>query len=159
MKIPTGLKHKPVIVSEDYERIDGKLAYNSDAKGISLGLAQWNDRGKVDISAKVWRFTGEKWSRQSEELPLHRVIDLAIMICTTKQYFAEAYRLPGLYDEANPQIDRIGLQGDAMTVSVCTNNPMIDEDIKLFQQALSDNDELLSERLRVLSKLLKEMNY
>ena len=159
MRIPTGLKHKPVIVSEDYERIDGKLAYNSDAKGISLGLAQWNDRGKVDISAKVWRFTGEKWSRQSEELPLHRVIDLAIMICKTKQYFAEAYRQPGLYDEANPQIDRIGLQGDAMTVSVCTNNPMIDEDIKLFQQALSDNDELLSERLRVLSKLLKEMNY
>lgn len=159
MKIPTGLKHKPVIVSEDYERIDGKLAYNSDAKGISLGLAQWNDRGKVDISAKVWRFTGEKWSRQSEELPLHRVIDLAIMICKTKQYFTEAYRIPGLYDEANPQIDRIGLQGDAMTVSVCTNNPMIDEDIKLFQQALSDNDELLSERLRVLSKLLKEMNY
>lgn len=159
MQIPTSLKHKPVIVSEDYERIDGKLAYNSDAKGLSLGLAQWNDRGKVDISAKVWRFTGEKWSRQSEELPLHRVIDLAIMICKTKQYFAEAYRLPALYDEKDPKIDRIGLQGDAMTVSVCTNNPMIDEDIKLFQQALNDSDELISERLHVLSKLLKEMNY
>ena len=159
MQIPTSLKHKPAIVSEDYERIDGKTAYNSDTKGLSLGLAQWNDRGKVDISAKVWRFTGEKWSRQSEELPLHRVIDLAIMICKTKQYFGEAYRLPNLYDEKNPKIDRIGLQGDAMTVSVCTNNPMIDEDIKLFQQALSDSDELISERLHVLSKLLKEMNY
>ncbi len=159
MQIPTSLKHKPVIVSEDYERIDGKLAYNSDAKGLSLGLAQWNDRGKVDISAKVWRFTGEKWSRQSEELPLHRVIDLAIMICKTKQYFSEAYRLPALYDEKDPKIDRIGLQGDAMTVSVCTNNPLIDEDIKLFQQALNDSDELISERLHVLAKLLKEMNY
>lgn len=159
MKIPTSLKHKPVIVSEDYERIDGKTAYNSDTKGLSLGLAQWNDRGKVDISAKVWRFTGEKWSRQSEELPLHRVIDLAIMICKTKEYFAEAYRRPALYDEQNPKIDRIGLQGDAMTLEVCTNNPMIDEDIKLFQQALSNSDELLSERLRVLSKLLKDMNY
>lgn len=159
MRIPTNLKHKPVIVAEDYERIDGKLAYNSDAKGISLGLAQWNDRGKVDISAKVWRFTGEKWSRQSEELPLHRVIDLAIMICRSKQYFAEAYRLPALYDPKDPKIDRIGLQGDAMTVSVCTENPMIDEDLKLFQQALADGDELLSERLRVLAKLLKDMNY
>lgn len=159
MRIPTSLKHKPVIVSEDYERIDGKQAYNSDAKGLSLGLAQWNDRGKVDISAKVWRFTGEKWSRQSEEMPLHRVIDLAILICKSKQYFAEAYRLPGLYDENQPNIDRIGLQGDAMTVSICTENPMIAEDIKLFQQALSDGDELLSERLRVLSKLLKDMNY
>jgi len=69
MKIPTTLKHKPVIVCENYENVDGRYAYNSDAKGLSLGLAQWNDRGKVDISAKVWRYTGEKWSRQSEELP------------------------------------------------------------------------------------------
>jgi len=65
IKIPTSLKHKPVIVSENYENVDGRYAYNSDAKGLSLGLAQWNDRGKVDISAKVWRYTGEKWSRQS----------------------------------------------------------------------------------------------
>mgnify|MGYP003611816194 CR=1 FL=1 len=75
MKIPTGLKHKPVIVSEDYDKVDGRN-HSSDAKGLSLGLAQWNDRGKVDISAKVWRHTGGKWSRQSEELPLHRVLDL-----------------------------------------------------------------------------------
>ena len=81
MKIPTTLKHKPVIVSENYENIDGRNAYQSDAKGLSLGLAQWNDRGKVDISAKVWRYTGEKWSRQSAELPMHRVLDLAILIC------------------------------------------------------------------------------
>ena len=58
MKIPTYLKHKPVIISEDYENIDGRYEHNSDAKGLSLGLAQWNDRGKVDISAKVWRHTG-----------------------------------------------------------------------------------------------------
>ena len=77
MKIPTTLKHKPVIVAENYDSIDGRGAYHSDAKGLSLGPAQWNDRGKVDISAKVWRHTGEKWSRQSEELPMHRVLDLA----------------------------------------------------------------------------------
>ena len=53
MKIPTTLKHKPVIVAENYDSIDGRGAYHSDAKGLSLGLAQWNDRGKVDISAKV----------------------------------------------------------------------------------------------------------
>ena len=65
MKIPTTLKHKPVIVSENYENIDGRYAYKTDAKGISLGLAQWNDRGKTEISAKVWRHTDKKWSRQS----------------------------------------------------------------------------------------------
>lgn len=159
MKIPTTLKHKPVIVSQNYEHIDGQYAYDSDAKGLSLGLAQWNDRGKVNISAKVWRHTGGKWSRQSEELPLHRLIDLTILLCRTKQYFRDAYRFPKLYDPENPQIDRVGLQGDAMTVEVCTDNAMIDEDIQLFYNALAQNDEFLSERLRVLGALLKELDY
>ncbi|MDF2677373.1 MAG: hypothetical protein K0Q97_1693 [Bacillota bacterium] len=159
MKIPTTLKHKPVIVSENYENVDGRNAYNSDAKGLSVGLAQWNDRGKVDISAKVWRYTGEKWSRQSEELPLHRVLDLAILVCSTKLHFKEAYRYKKLYDEEKTVIDRIGLQGDAMTVEVCTDNEKIDEDIKLFSQALSDDDEIIGERLRTLSRLLNEMGY
>ena len=160
MKIPTALRHKPVIVAEDYEHVDGRNAYQTDTKGLSLGLAQWNDRGKVDISAKVWRYTGEKWSRQSEELPLHRVLDLAILTCRSLLYFREeAYRYPKGYDEAHPVIDRVGLEGDAMTVSVCTENPMIGEDIKLFSQALSDEGERLGERFSVLARLLKEMGY
>lgn len=159
MKIPTALKHKPVIVSENYENVDGRYAYDSDAKGLSLGLAQWNDRGKVDISAKVWRYTGEKWSRQSEELPLHRVLDLAILVCRTQLHFREAYRYEKLYDPGHPVIDRVGLQGDAMTVEVCTDNEKINEDIKLFNQALSDDGEIIGERLRTLSSILKEMGY
>ena len=159
MKIPTTLKHKPVIVADNYENVDGRNAYNSDTKGLSLGLAQWNDRGNVEISAKVWRYTGEKWSRQSEELPLHRVLDLALLICKAKLHFKEAYRYDKLYDESKPLIGRLPLQGDAMTVSVCTDNEMLDQDIKLFQQCLSNDDELLSERLRALSLLLKELEY
>lgn len=159
MKIPTTLKHKPVIVSDNYENVDGRYAYDTDAKGLSLGLAQWNDRGRVDVSAKVWRYTGEKWSRQSEELPLHRVLDLAILVCRAKLHFREAYRYEKLYDAENPVIDRIGLQGDAMTVAVCTENEKINEDIKLFNQALSNDDELLGERLRILSRILKDMGY
>ena len=159
MKIPTTLKHKPVIVSENYENVDGRNAYKSDAKGLSLGLAQWNDRGRVDISAKVWRYTGEKWSRQSEELPLHRVLDLAILVCRAGQHFREAYRYERLYDTKNPVIDRVGLQGDAMTVKVCTDNERIDEDIELFSQALSNDGELIGERLSTLSRILREMGY
>ena len=159
MKIPASLKHKPVIVAENYENIDGRYAYNTDAKGLSLGLAQWNDRGKVNVSAKVWRYTGEKWSRQSEELPLHRVLDLAIFMCRAQQYFREAYRFPKLYDPDNPIIDRIGLQGDAMTVEVCTDNDRIDGDIQLFREALVKDDELLGERMATLARILKELGY
>jgi Family of unknown function (DUF6530) len=159
MKIPTSLKHKPVIISSNYENIDGRYAYKSDAKGLSLGLAQWNDRGKVDISAKVWRYTGEKWSRQSEELPLHRVLDLGILICRSLLHFREAYGYTKLYDEKKPEIARIGLQGDAMTVAVCVDNEKIEEDLKLFNQALHNDDEIIGERLKTLAQILKEMGY
>jgi hypothetical protein len=159
MKIPTELKHKPVIVAEDYESIDGRFAAGSDAKGLSLGLAQWNDRGKVDISAKVWRHTGEKWSRQSEELPVHRVLDLCILITRAMCYFREAYRKDKRVDPQDPRIGRVGLQGSAMTVEVCAANPLIGEDIELFMQALRQDDEILSERFAVLAQLLKELGF
>lgn len=47
---------------------------------IDLEPGTCNYRGKVDISAKVWRHTGGKWSGLSEELPMHRVIDLVILV-------------------------------------------------------------------------------
>jgi hypothetical protein len=46
-----------------------------------------------------------------------------------------------------------------MTVAVCTDNEMIDEDIRLFRQALSNDDELIGERLLGLARILKEMGY
>lgn len=159
MNIPTTLKHKPVFVADDYDHIDGRFAGDTDAKGLSLGLAQWNDRGHVDVSAKIWRYTGEKWSRQSEEMPMHRVLDLAILIAQTSAYLRESYRIPGLYDPKKPQIARVGLQGDAMTVRVCAENPMIGEDIRLFADTLAKDGELLGERFATLGRLLKEMGY
>lgn len=160
MKIPTELKHKPVIVCENYEQVDGRTAYSSEAKGLSIGLAQWNDRGRVDAAAKVWRYTGEKWSRQSEELPLHRVLDLAILLARSMQYMREeAYRLPDLYDSANPVIGRIGVQGDAMTLRVCVDNPHIAQDMALLQDAFAKDGELLGERFAVLASILSQMGY
>jgi hypothetical protein len=157
MKVPTELKHKPVIVSEEYDAIDGRFAHKSDAKGLSLGLAQWNDRGNVDISAKIWRHTGEKWSRQSEELPLHRVLDLAILICKTRLFFMERYHKSKEDYPNYPLIDRIGLQGGAMNVSVCTDNEFIEEDMELFDDCLHKEDEIISERLHTLYGLLKDL--
>lgn len=46
-----------------------------------------------------------------------------------------------------------------MTVSVCTKNPKIDEDIRLFADALAKDGELLGERFATLARLLKEMGY
>ena len=159
MKIPENLKHNPVIKVEDYDTVDGKNALHTDAKGLSLGLAQWNDRGKVDISGKVWRHTGEKWSRQSEELPLTRILDLAILVAQSSLYFQEAYRHEKFYDPENPLIEIIGLQGNRMTVEVDTENPKIDEDILLFYDSLQRDGELYGERFKILKRLLDELGY
>ena len=60
MKIPTTLKHKPVMVAEDYGSISTAAPPTTPTpKASPLGLAQWNDRGKVDISAMVAVHRGE----------------------------------------------------------------------------------------------------
>lgn len=162
LSVPTHLLHKPVFVCENYSQIDGAYANNTDAVGLSLGLAQWNDRDVIDLSAKVWRHTGEggKWSRQSEELPLHRVLDLALLICETQHYLTDAYRHPDLYDAQNPTISKVALQGSSMNISVCEENPMIRKDIKLFQDQLgAEQGEQLGERFKRLAEALKKMGY
>jgi len=159
MKIPIDLKHKPVIVSEDYDRVDGRYANNSDAKGLSLGLAQWNERGNVEISAKIWRYTGEKWSRQSEEMPLHRALDLAILICQSKLYFANLFHKKEKDYPDYPRFARIPLQGNAMNAAICTDNEFIEQDLKLFDDCLHQDDEIIGERLQRLAGLLKELEY
>ena len=46
-----------------------------------------------------------------------------------------------------------------MTVEVDTNNPMIDEDIKLFHDIWQKDGEILGERFRILKRLLEEAGY
>ena len=157
--IPTHLKHKPIVVVENYGNIDGRDAYASNVQGLSLGLAQWNEHGRQDISAKVWRKSGEKWSRLSEELPLHRLLDLCILYCSARAYFSEAYRYPNGYDENSPNVERIGLQGDAMDIALCFDNAFLKEDVEILRNTFAKDDEMLSERLFALSHLLKEMGF
>ena len=80
MAIPTHLEHKPIIGVDNYDTMDGIYANDSDAQSLSIGEAQYD---KNQISAKVFRQVNGTWSRQSEELPLHRVLDLAILILGT----------------------------------------------------------------------------
>lgn len=72
------MEHKPIIYV-DYEAQDK----TGDAKILSIGKAQWcKHYNSIDFSAKVWRWPeeGERWSPQSEELPLWRVLDLARLV-------------------------------------------------------------------------------
>lgn len=159
MKIPASTNHKPVIVSDNYGKVDGRFASKTDVGALSLGLTEQNEDGRAHIAAKIWRAEEEKGTSSSDEIPIHRILDLSILICSALTHFSEAYRFEHLYDPQHPVIDRIGLQGNAMTVAVCTDNEQIQEDIKLFNESLSDNGEMIGERLRTLTRMLEELGY
>jgi hypothetical protein len=77
MDAPQNLKHKPIIAVNNYDKIDALYANDSEVRALSIGQAQYDNN---EISLKIWRHTGKKWSRQSEEMPLHRNIDLNILL-------------------------------------------------------------------------------
>ncbi|MCC0690761.1 DUF6530 family protein [Clostridioides sp. ZZV14-6387] len=135
MRVPEYLSHKPIVAVDNYDRIDGKYANNSDAKALSLGKAQWSDDDNVEISAKVWRHTGGKWSRQSEELPLHRVLDLAILILSID--------IPEDGNISNTNLDEVILN---------------ESDKKILEKFLKENDKYLKPRKQELKRLLDKIN-
>ncbi|KAF6652434.1 hypothetical protein HFD91_21740 [Enterobacteriaceae bacterium EKM102V] len=144
MKIPVHLKHKPIIEVENYNRIDGPYdADATDAMGLSVGIAQWNKAGLTDLSAKVWRNPGEKWSRQSEELPLHRAIDLATLVCIALDYSKNG---------------RLSLS-DKFPVSRAVDNPELARHTELMKKELKKNEEHLAASLKRLSEELKRIGY
>ena len=76
MESPKNLHHKPIMSVNDYDKIDAFNTNNTDVVALSIGRAQYDIQ---QISLKVWRHSDEKWSRQSEELPIHRNLDLSIL--------------------------------------------------------------------------------
>lgn len=79
LRVPTNLMHKPVVYV-DYQDVE-----KGDAKFISLGHASWNRR---DFSIKIFRKPGRRWLRQSEEIPLQRMLDASLFLIS--KIFKEA---------------------------------------------------------------------
>ncbi|CAM1346782.1 DUF6530 family protein [Tenacibaculum insulae] len=101
MKTPKKLKHKPIVSVNDYDKIDGKYKNNTDAKALSLGKAQYDNN---EISLKIWRNVNSKWSRQSEELPLHRNLDLTILLLDVLNNIKDGkYNLDNFKTEINSE--------------------------------------------------------
>lgn len=135
MNSPKYLNHKPLVSVNDYDQIDGQYRTNTDAKALSIGRAQYDED---EIAMKVWRYTGTRWSRQSEELPLHRNLDLTILL------------LRVLFDdEINP---------DSFLIK--TKNQFsedIEGGIKEIQDYYLTNINILRPRLKEMKRLLEEM--
>jgi hypothetical protein len=151
------MNEKVVMVSNDYDRIDGRNAYQSDIKRLTLGAPRLEENKKMQIAAQIWENDKDGELILAQELPIHQIFDLMIFLSRTLLYFKEAYRLPLLYDPEKPTVERVGVQGGVLPVEVCVDNQNINEDIKAFAQSLNDLGEIIGERQRVLSRILEEL--
>ena len=146
-----------VIVSNGYDRIDGRNAYHSDIRRLTLGIPTMEENKNMQVALQIWREKENGSQSIDMEIPIHHILDFMLLLARTMQHFRDAYRYPLLYNPDNPEIERIGVQGGVLPVRICTENSNIDDDIKKFSQALSDLGELTGERMRVLSRILEEM--
>ncbi len=151
------MNEKVVMVSNDYDRIDGRNTYQSDIKRLTLGAPMLEENKKMQIAAQIWKNDKDGELILAQELPIHLIFDLMIFLSRTLLYFKEAYRLPLLYDPEKPTVERVGVQGGVLPVEVCVDNQNINEDIKAFAQSLNDLGEIIGERQRVLSRILEEL--
>lgn len=151
------MNEKVVMVSNGYERIDGRNAYKSGIKRLTLGAPMLEENKKMQIAAQIWKNDKDGELILAQELPIHQIFDLMIFLSRTLLYFKEAYRLPLLYDPEKPTVERVGVQGGVLPVEVCLDNRNINEDIKAFAQSLNDLGEIIGERSRVLSRILEEL--
>jgi hypothetical protein len=135
--IPTHLQHRPIIAADNYNRNDGQYANDTDAESLSIGIAQWTNN-ENDISAKVFRYDYEnqKWSPQSEELPLHRVIDLCTL---TLASFITTEQSP-------------------MPITNLGESILATENLQMIQEYYQQNSEMLLLKIRELERLINLFN-
>ena len=120
---------------DDYCHYDGPYADHTDAQALSIGYAQYQEEEEEEeeeISAKVWRRPDKKWSRMSEEMPIHRVFDLAILYLSTLL-------------EVNPPIEY---------ASKIDRHPE-KNGVAIIKKQYHENKEILNCRIRALKELLK----
>ena len=145
MNDPRSLQHRPVVLL-DYENHDGPNAGNTDCRYISIGWAQYDQRelDQRELSVKTLRHTGERWSRQSEELPIHRCLDATLLIASTIAQINEAT------DEITLEAEVLEHQDSPLHIQIETHN---ESQRNNFRNKL--NDPLLRRRLSTLANILR----
>ncbi len=141
--LPHNLEHKP-IYAMPYYQFDGMFSNKTDAQYLSIGISQWDTN---DISLKIMRHTGEKWTRQSEELPLHRVFDSAIFLSKV------------LFDKNNNnsiEIERNTFSNQPSGIEIIQEN-IDDKKSNTFETFTNEHNIVLKKRANKLYKILHNL--
>lgn len=158
VKVLEKRKHKPVLVTKSYPTVDGMYANNTDVVDLDIGLAQWDND---EVSAKVWRTTREKkkFSRQSEDIPLHRILDLTLLLLEALENSEKISN--GTFAREEMRIS----ENESVEVELCENESEKEEKdekerLKKFVRILTaTKNEYLDGRLKTIAKRLKDLGY
>lgn len=144
-ELPQHLDHKPVYALP-YQRFDGANGGpRSEVQFISVGIAQYD---RYAISVKVMRHGGKKWTRQAEELPPHRVVDMTL--------FLSKVLLDAEKDTIKIPVKTFQHQDDN-GICVFKEDQRTVEELRAFDEAVHEVTPNLKERLNVLYEFLHEM--
>ena len=76
-------KHKSILACE-YSKIDYE---GTDALFLTVGRAQYDNDSSASVKFWRWNYDHDRWSRQSEEVPIERVGDMALMLVSAIKTF------------------------------------------------------------------------
>ncbi len=141
MELPRHLDHQPVFALPYFDHDPGREG-DTDCQFLSVGWAQWDQH---QISAKVLRYTDTRWSRQSEEIPPARLVDLTTFLLLCLQNAKEnLINIPPDFFDGQPE---------QQTIDRAEFTPSKRD---AFSKALVD-DEALRHRLSKLAYVLEEL--
>lgn len=167
VKVSEKRKHKPVLVTKSYPTVDGMYANNTDVVDLDIGLAQWDND---EVSAKIWRAICKKisekpemkrrvFSRQSEDIPLHRILDLTLLLLEALENSEKISN--GTFAREEMRIS----ENESVEVELCENESEKEEKdekerLKKFVRILTaTKNEYLDGRLKTIAKRLKDLGY
>ena len=145
--LPKNLTHKPVYAL-DYENLD-EYVPTTDAQWISVGWSTWDPRA---LALKIFRWTGNKWSRESEEVPLARLIDAAIwviLVVVAIRSASSPNQLPGPVSIKSGVF--IGQSGESEVSSESSPEGLADAQERII------SNERLHQRIEKLTDLLVQL--
>lgn len=156
LKVSKKHKHKPVLITKGYPTVDGMYANDTDVIELDIGLAQWDNE---KVSAKVWRRNQKGGiSRESEDIPLHRILDLNLLLLEALENSQE------ISNRTLQHKEMCISENQFVEVKLCENESKKEEEekehIKNFVRVLTaTKNEYLDGRLETLAKRLKDLGY
>lgn len=141
--LPQHLAHKPVYALP-YEYFDSAFYPDgTDIRYISIGLAQYD---QDDVSVKTMRHTGTKWTRQAEELPIHRPVDMTIFLAKS------------VFDVSNGTVcfPQGTFEGQSSDVILSPEQRSYGE-MASYNAFLDGREQLLKDRLNTLRNTLNDL--